>query len=570
MENISVILFSQYTFERLAPAVLTLVIFVFLMARRGKDRSQLYLSLYFAFAFLYEAGHLVTYSVYSPIGAYGWYMTAAAPFGLVFLLQFAYCFSSGAFAREAKIVFYLTMTLSVLAVGEYFIRASGAAVIFTETGYAPDYVSRSIPVLCFLLYAWMIVVYLRNILHDRDRALSAFAIMLRPDTASGRISRNLAVLVFFDLVKTAMILFHVLFASLPYVTVVSIQNALFLIIYAMYAVVFIRDDLPRLSLSFKIVGSIFIINLLVFSTTGQAAMSQFEDAYDEKRLGEMKYIVKNFGADDFTSMPDDIDFALRLEPEGYHRIFSRGPAAGIDNKIMLSDFTPGRWRFSTGEQGITPEKALTMKRYFARMSDTNYNLYIIEAEEKKFVIGYNFRGYRTAASSPAGVLVLISLLTTAFILFGLPPVMTRLLARNSSVPVPADSGTPSGKTSPPDEEAEDREYAVTAEARQKVERAVKYISQNYMNELTREGLADIAGLSPGRFGRAFRTCTGRKVGEYVNDLRIEKARELLGGDDAVINIAYSTGFESLSTFSRAFHKNCGMTPTAYRETLRKA
>lgn len=56
--------------------------------------------------------------------------------------------------------------------------------------------------------------------------------------------------------------------------------------------------------------------------------------------------------------------------------------------------------------------------------------------------------------------------------------------------------------------------------------------------------------------------------DYVNEFRIEKAKELLKNPDkkdlTILEILYDVGFNSKSSFNTAFKKNCGLTPTQYR------
>jgi len=64
----------------------------------------------------------------------------------------------------------------------------------------------------------------------------------------------------------------------------------------------------------------------------------------------------------------------------------------------------------------------------------------------------------------------------------------------------------------------EEDYTVTSDTYEKIQKAVEYINQNYMYDIAREGAAEAVGMSPGRFGRAFLTCTGKKFSEYINDV----------------------------------------------------
>ena len=105
---------------------------------------------------------------------------------------------------------------------------------------------------------------------------------------------------------------------------------------------------------------------------------------------------------------------------------------------------------------------------------------------------------------------------------------------------------------------------------EKVHHAVEYIHSNFAFDISREGLAAMIDLHPDTFSRLFKTYTGKSLPDYINELRINMAKELLTStSESIVTIAFKTGFESLSTFNRAFHKICNTTPTAYRKNNSK-
>jgi transcriptional regulator GlxA family with amidase domain len=57
---------------------------------------------------------------------------------------------------------------------------------------------------------------------------------------------------------------------------------------------------------------------------------------------------------------------------------------------------------------------------------------------------------------------------------------------------------------------------------------------------------------------------------YVTRLRVSRAQQLLAtSDDKVVDVALSSGFNSLSRFNDVFKKSCGSSPREYREHCRK-
>ncbi|MDH7552893.1 MAG: helix-turn-helix domain-containing protein [Spirochaetota bacterium] len=114
--------------------------------------------------------------------------------------------------------------------------------------------------------------------------------------------------------------------------------------------------------------------------------------------------------------------------------------------------------------------------------------------------------------------------------------------------------------------SESKHKQLSATNSEKIQHAVEYIHANFAFDLSREGLAAMIDLHPDTFSRLFKTYTGKSLPDYINELRINYARELLTStSDSIVTIAFKTGFESLSTFNRAFHKILNTTPTAYRK-----
>jgi len=88
-------------------------------------------------------------------------------------------------------------------------------------------------------------------------------------------------------------------------------------------------------------------------------------------------------------------------------------------------------------------------------------------------------------------------------------------------------------------------------------------------DLSLQTLANESGYSRVHFVRMFRAATGYSPHNYLLNLRLERARELLRNPSmSLIDIALDCGFSSHSHMSRLFHKLVGVTPSAYRRSLR--
>ena len=113
-----------------------------------------------------------------------------------------------------------------------------------------------------------------------------------------------------------------------------------------------------------------------------------------------------------------------------------------------------------------------------------------------------------------------------------------------------------------------RRKVVTDTTEEKLKNIIAFINDNYRSDISREGLASAVGMNPNYFSSQFKEYTGRKINDYINELRIQEAMEKLKDKNIkIIDVALTTGFDSLSTFNRAF-KNCtGKTPSEFRVEL---
>ncbi len=84
--------------------------------------------------------------------------------------------------------------------------------------------------------------------------------------------------------------------------------------------------------------------------------------------------------------------------------------------------------------------------------------------------------------------------------------------------------------------------------------------------LDMERLAGQAGMSPRHFARVFTAETGMSPGRYVEQLRLDRARELIeSGEPHLQTVAAASGFASDEQMRRAFLRRLGMTPSRYAD-----
>jgi AraC-like DNA-binding protein len=86
-------------------------------------------------------------------------------------------------------------------------------------------------------------------------------------------------------------------------------------------------------------------------------------------------------------------------------------------------------------------------------------------------------------------------------------------------------------------------------------------------ELSAQKLADAVGISRGHLHRKLKELTNQSASDYIRSIRLKQAADLLVGKKlSISDIAYATGFSTLSHFSSEFKKLYGMTPTEYIAT----
>ena len=98
---------------------------------------------------------------------------------------------------------------------------------------------------------------------------------------------------------------------------------------------------------------------------------------------------------------------------------------------------------------------------------------------------------------------------------------------------------------------------------------LKYVQENYMQNLSLTDTAKHLSVSPEHLSRTFKRETGFGFNEYVNLVRLKKAEEMLKNESgkSVSEVAYSCGFNDSNYFSVIFKRNYGVTPSEMRRKV---
>lgn len=103
-----------------------------------------------------------------------------------------------------------------------------------------------------------------------------------------------------------------------------------------------------------------------------------------------------------------------------------------------------------------------------------------------------------------------------------------------------------------------------------IQNAIRYIGENYSQELTLGMIAENFALSESHFSRQFKIYTGFGVNEYISTVRVKNAEKLLATTKLPITrIAQNCGFNSSSYFASVFKKVRGISPGEVRKKRRE-
>ena len=105
--------------------------------------------------------------------------------------------------------------------------------------------------------------------------------------------------------------------------------------------------------------------------------------------------------------------------------------------------------------------------------------------------------------------------------------------------------------------------------RQRLRHVFDHLAAHYTEPLTIAQVATVAGMSGTTFREFFKQTTGHTLTDYLRDMRLARAAELLrDSDESIADIAAATGFCDQSYLHRCFIRRYGMAPLKYRQQAR--
>lgn len=101
-------------------------------------------------------------------------------------------------------------------------------------------------------------------------------------------------------------------------------------------------------------------------------------------------------------------------------------------------------------------------------------------------------------------------------------------------------------------------------------RTVRYLKEHLAENIYLDKVAEEAGMSKFHFCRIFKESLGMSPMQFLTISRIERAKALLRKSGASItSVIYTVGFNDISGFNRQFKKVTGMTPSTFKESLKR-
>ncbi len=105
---------------------------------------------------------------------------------------------------------------------------------------------------------------------------------------------------------------------------------------------------------------------------------------------------------------------------------------------------------------------------------------------------------------------------------------------------------------------------------EKIKVVIKYIEENYANEISVEDMAEELEISSSHFMKLFKNNMHTSFINYLNEYRLSMAAKLLiSSNSNIMDISMECGFNNLSYFNRSFKTQYDVTPRQYRELYGK-
>lgn len=105
---------------------------------------------------------------------------------------------------------------------------------------------------------------------------------------------------------------------------------------------------------------------------------------------------------------------------------------------------------------------------------------------------------------------------------------------------------------------------------QRIQEVCDYLSRNYLRAVNLAEVASVANMSEKSFCRFFKRATQKTFVQFLTELRLSHSCKLLHSvQEPIASVCFASGFNNLSNFNRLFKRSMGVTPTQYRQSIKK-
>ena len=101
-----------------------------------------------------------------------------------------------------------------------------------------------------------------------------------------------------------------------------------------------------------------------------------------------------------------------------------------------------------------------------------------------------------------------------------------------------------------------------------VNKAIKYIEENYKKPITLDEVCSNININKSYFCTIFKEHTGKTFSNYLSHYRVYKSKELLENTDlSITEVAFTVGYNSVNYFNNNFKRLNNITPVQYRNEI---
>ncbi len=437
-------LISPFTINVLNVSILLIFMVYYLFRIKRKSEATRFLITFLIGVTLVFLSFIVVFSsIESFYATLAWWVVHLFTFASIAMVQFAYYFPVNIHPRESKIVFVITVVLSLFAYPYYIFRTLNMDPVYTFDGH--HYVYSNMPeigIVIGLEVLWMLIVFLRKatalshfeyngvlrrwagVSGDSHRLIAPVRNVVRfviacikvyksKDRSAAGIRKLLLVFVSPIVLIIAVIMAYEGFLS--WEIFAHILGSGFMVMAFIFVTVYINNSSEPSTFMVKLIGISLGTMLIAAGLAANVALMIKEDEYNKKRLIETAQCKIAVSNNDFSLLPDSVVYIL-VRPFGKD-------TRPIDNKVLFTrdgNFSQQKIQESSLTNISTPKNDFLLqnpsetKRQYRKLSLLNSKSYYIHYDfsvgEKVYEVAYSYIDYRKAIHGTG--------LTLAYIIIG--------------------------------------------------------------------------------------------------------------------------------------------------------